>query len=138
MLSIKLCDIIMLNKIIKKRKITMSTTWNDMTFSKKGPTDADLLEIEKDMADLNLDEEFIAKNQALTEAEIEERMKVFSKKELKMIDEMIRIMENPDYISSARKRRLDAVHEVEHDDEEIKSISFSENMSFGTIYDFDE
>lgn len=116
----------------------MSTTWNDMTFSKKGPTDADLLEIEKDMADLNLDEELIAKNKALTEAEIEERMKVFSKKELKMIDEMIRIMENPDYISSARKRRLDAVHEVEHDDDEIKSISFSENMSFGTIYDFDE
>lgn len=116
----------------------MSTTWNDMTFSKKGPTDADLLEIEKDMADLNLDEELIAKNNVLTEAEIEERMKVFSKKELKMIDEMIRIMENPDYISSARKRRLDAAHEVEHDDDEIKSISFSENMSFGTIYDFDE
>lgn len=118
----------------------MNNNWTDMTFSKKGPTDAELLEIEHDLTSIDLNEGFEEnKVESITEKELEERMKVFNKKELKMIDEMIRIMEEPEYISPARKRRLEAMDDHDIDDEdEVESVSFGEDMMLGGIYDVDE
>jgi hypothetical protein len=98
--------------------------WNvDMKFSKKGPTDEELKEIEHDISTLDINEGFEPKNNkgvTLTTEEIEEKAKKLTKYELKMIDEMVRIIEDPNYISDVRRRRMEEA-------EDVDSISFDED-----------
>lgn len=97
--------------------------WNvDMKRSKNGPTDEELKEIEQDLSGIDLNEGFEKKKTGvtLTKEEIEEKSKKLTKHELKMIDEMVRIIEDPNYISDVRKRRMEEA-------EDVDSISFDEN-----------
>lgn len=103
--------------------------WNtELKISKKQPTDEELQQIEEELKDVNLKVEFndgdLNTKVELTEEEIKEKIKTLSKKELKMIDEMVRIIEDPTYISYIRKRRLE-----EQDDSEVQAVSFEEPAS---------
>jgi hypothetical protein len=91
------------------------TKWN------KQPTDEELKIIEKEMKGVNLEDGFEVKSKGiqLTNEEIEKKVKLLTKKELEMIDEMVRIIEDKDYISPVRKRRLE-----EQEDFEVDSVSF--------------
>lgn len=91
------------------------TKWN------KQPTDEELTVIEKEMKGVNLEDGFEVKSKGvqLTDEEVEKKIKLLTKKELEMIDEMVRIIEDKDYISPVRKRRLE-----EQDDFEVDSVSF--------------
>tara|TARA_Y100000588_G_scaffold210270_1_gene224279 strand:+ start:110320 stop:110652 length:333 start_codon:yes stop_codon:yes gene_type:complete len=91
------------------------TKWN------KQPTDEELKVIEKEMKSVNLEDEFEVKSKGvqLTEEEIEKKVKLLTKKELEMIDEMVRIIEDKNYISPVRKKRIE-----EQEDFEVDSVSF--------------
>lgn len=113
--------------------------WSDnFKISKRAPTDEELAIIEKELSDIDLNTGFEPKiKENLTEKEIEERSKSLTKKELEMIEEMTRIIEDPTYISKVRKRRL-----AMQESEEEEGISFEDgiygdgfNSSYGDDFD---
>lgn len=117
----------------------MRNTWTELSFNNKKPTDAELQSIEKDLESIDINEGFETENTKLTfisDEDVDKQMKNFSKKELKLIDEMLRVIEDPSYICSARKRRLAAKEELKESEEMgVAGISFDGNMGFGGIYD---
>ncbi len=111
--------------------------WNDnFKLSKRAPTDEELSVIEKELSGVDLEKDFeVEATVKLTEADINERAKSLTKKELKIIDEMTRIIEDPTYVSKVRKRRM-AAKEEEDNEISFDDVNFG---GFGTSFgeDFD-
>lgn len=107
--------------------------WNDtFNISKKLPTDEELIIIEKELSGIDLNEGFeVDVKNVMTEEEFKQKEKLLTKKELKIIDEMVRVIEDPSYISKARKRRMK--DQEEHDE----GISF-DNCFIGNTTSFGE
>lgn len=99
--------------------------WEDEMFSKKAPTAEDLQKIEEQELDGILEEAntlFDKETVNNTESVIESKIEL-TKQELEAIDEMVRIVEDPNYISPVRAKRLGNMEDV---DSGLEEISFDE------------
>lgn len=97
----------------------------DEMFSKKAPTAEDLQQIEEQELDVILEEAntlFDKDTANNTESVIESKVEL-TKQELEAIDEMVRIVEDPNYISPVRAKRLGDMEDV---DSGLEEISFDE------------
>ena len=97
--------------------------WEEEIYTKKAPTAEDLQTIEnEEMEDIIKDAENLGKED--NASEVVGSGIVLNKLELEAIDEMVRIIEDPTYISPVRIKRLAELGE--YPDEEFEEISFGE------------
>lgn len=110
----------------------MLNSYKNLESKSMQPTDQELKVIEIELKDIDLKKDFETevKSVTFTDDELKIKIKNLTKKELECIDEMVRIIEDPSYISNVRKRRL----ENQDEDSEVEVVSFGDSDAMFNEY----